>query len=171
MKEYGPEEFKDIAISLLERLVKEDPSRIEVAWTKKELINSIYMSRPSYITIFEHSVEETNRPQECIKLRPLEWDAQYLFAEDVSKNLEKVISELKKQDRCNITICARALKKLDEMTLFIKLFDMFFIVKITYPLNDPFETGLYWFEVYNEYLKIPYAFYRLERKEALAELL
>lgn len=174
MKEYGPEEFTDMAFSLLERAAEENPRTIVIS-------RVVQSDRPdeigklAYIQICEHEIESKNefdKWQERIQIDPIERSIQCYIEGKGLRDIKEIIKELKELNEYRIGACVSILKKLNNGEYLVKLFNNFFIVRTGLLIREK-ESMHRWFVVRNDRDPdmIEGTFYRVSRKEILSIVL
>lgn len=162
MKEYGQKELRAMVFSFLEKLVKENPHKIEIDWVR----SNRFPDEKGKVRRVD--VHDNDSGEGLTLMYP---NPKVLYCTDEGfRKLEEVISELKTLECHRINAYMRVLKVLDEKTLITKLFDKLFLAKLKYPLHDTFELKPFLFTIYDRSFEASFTLYELSRKEALVAL-
>lgn len=158
MKEYRPNDFRDFALSELERTIKENPNRIKISSRRVVALRQWYVV--DSVIIYERVPPP--HEQERIYIAPFgEVLIAYRNQNGKTVSLEKVLAELKAHSsKLYIRLQPKILKKLDRKRALVKLFDKFFLIK-SFDRIYSREDSYCWFHTSE------CNFFEVSRKEAL----
>ena len=161
MKEYSLNEFRELALSELEKAIKENPNRVKI------YSRTILTAQPYHIVDAVHIFEREPPPyeQERIYIAP-SWDVRIIYRDQagVTASLDDILATLGTySSKLLVRVQLKILKKPDRKKVLAKLFDKFFVIESDHPIYLE-EDSHGWFSMPEYYL------FEVDRKEALLML-